>query len=418
MYFVYCDGGSRGNPGNAGIGVVIKNEDTEIFTLGEYIGIQTNNVAEYRALIAALKKLADINAENVKIHLDSELVVKQVNGIYKVKNIDLQKLFAEVTTLKKNIKGLEIVHVRREFNKEADALVNLALDSFEKGENSTIKTESSQSLNSHKLPMTVMLQNKVEVLKKVIKGYGSLVVGYSGGIDSSLLSYVSSRILEDKFVAVTIIGAQSISSEISYAKEFVKAKKINHVEIPVSIFENKDLMKNTEYRCYYCKLANFQLLKDYGKDNGYDIVADGGNIDDLSEDRPGLKAIKELGIKSPFVEAGMSKKDIKDFAEYLELGMNKRESNTCLITRIPINSEITEKRLKKVDNCEEFLKENGFKGFRVRDMEDTAIIEFKDEINVSKKIAQEITEFFKSQSYNKIYIDMGGYKIGAMSEKR
>ncbi|MGL5439653.1 MAG: ATP-dependent sacrificial sulfur transferase LarE [Filifactoraceae bacterium] len=415
MYFVYCDGGSRGNPGKASIGVVIKKNEETVFTLGEYIGIETNNVAEYKALIKALTKLEEMKVdENIKIHLDSELVVKQINGKYKVKNLELQQLFSKAVSLITKFKNLEILHVRREFNKEADALVNIALDNFEK--NGILENTSVTSIKP-RLPMSILLQNKVEKLKEIINNYDSMVVGYSGGIDSSLLSYVASRILGEKAIALIIVGAQSIGSEIEYARNFAKTKKIKYIEIPVSIFENQPLMKNDKERCYYCKLANFRLLKEYSQNNGYAVVADGGNVDDLSELRPGLKAIKELDIKSPFVEAGFSKQDIKDFSEYLGLGFEKRGSNTCLITRLSINSKITEIRLRRVDICEDFLKSKNYNGFRVRDLEDIAVIEFMGDINISNEKANEISIFFKQQGYKKIYIDMEGYKIGSMSEK-
>jgi len=126
---IYTDGGARGNPGKSGIGAVLKNEDKKnILEISEYIGIATNNQAEYRAAIRALEEAQKLAAEDLKVYLDSELIVKQLNGKYRVKNIKLIPLYVELTRLQRTFKTASFEHVRREFNKEADALANLAMD--------------------------------------------------------------------------------------------------------------------------------------------------------------------------------------------------------------------------------------------------------------------------------------------------
>jgi ribonuclease HI len=126
---IYTDGGARGNPGPAGIGAIAKNDDNEIvFEISEFIGKTTNNQAEYRALVSAIKKAKQLKTEEVDFFLDSELVVKQLNGEYKVKNKDLMPLFLEISNFKKQFKKITFSHVRREFNKEADKLANMAMD--------------------------------------------------------------------------------------------------------------------------------------------------------------------------------------------------------------------------------------------------------------------------------------------------
>lgn len=126
---IYTDGGSRNNPGDAGIGVVVMdNEGTIIKEISEYIGIETNNVAEYKGLIRGLEEAINIGSKNVKAYLDSELVVKQIKGEYKVKNENLKTLYNESSKLIKKLNEFEIIHVRREFNKRADYLVNKAID--------------------------------------------------------------------------------------------------------------------------------------------------------------------------------------------------------------------------------------------------------------------------------------------------
>lgn len=126
---INTDGGARGNPGPAGIGLVIKNEADELlYSYGGYIGETTNNVAEYSALIKALEESVHLGGTSLKIQMDSELIVKQMQGVYKIKQPTLQELAAKVLELLKNFESYTFVHVRREFNKEADALVNEALD--------------------------------------------------------------------------------------------------------------------------------------------------------------------------------------------------------------------------------------------------------------------------------------------------
>lgn len=129
LLVINTDGGSRGNPGPAGIGLVIKSETGDlIYSHGSYIGETTNNVAEYSALIKALEEARNLGATNVRIQMDSELIVKQMQGLYKIKQPILQELAAKTLSLLKNFQGYTFTHVRREFNKEADALVNQALD--------------------------------------------------------------------------------------------------------------------------------------------------------------------------------------------------------------------------------------------------------------------------------------------------
>lgn len=129
MVKIFSDGGARGNPGPAGIGAVIYNEDNKILAqISEYLGVTTNNQAEYRALIAALKKAKELGAQKVECYLDSELVVKQLNREYKVKNKDLAPLFLEIHNLSLAFSNITFSHVRREYNKEADKLANEAMD--------------------------------------------------------------------------------------------------------------------------------------------------------------------------------------------------------------------------------------------------------------------------------------------------
>ncbi len=126
---IYSDGGARGNPGPAGIGAVIyDNNKKEIATISRFLGNATNNQAEYEALIAALKKAKDLNINELKVYLDSELIVKQINREYKVKDKDLAKLFMQVHNLSINFENISFFHVRREFNKRADQLANQAMD--------------------------------------------------------------------------------------------------------------------------------------------------------------------------------------------------------------------------------------------------------------------------------------------------
>jgi ribonuclease HI len=126
---IYTDGGARGNPGPAGIGVAVYNEQKELVReYSDFLGIATNNQAEYQAVILALKKAADLGAAELHFHLDSELVVKQLRGEYKVKNKDLASLFLQIHNLSLNFKKISYTHVRREFNQEADRLANEAMD--------------------------------------------------------------------------------------------------------------------------------------------------------------------------------------------------------------------------------------------------------------------------------------------------
>jgi uncharacterized protein len=214
--------------------------------------------------------------------------------------------------------------------------------------------------------MNEKMREKRNTLERVLQSLGSTLIALSGGIDSMLLSFISQSLLGEKSFSVTVDSEFFIPQEKAFIDGFVKDKQIRHEYFTVSVLADDALRKNPSNRCYLCKKLIFRALTEYGKKRGFSSICDGTNMDDLLEDRPGLRALEELQIVSPYVQAGLGKKDILDLARAKNLEKYIRPSNTCLATRIHTDSDITGEKLRMVADAEEFMKKLGFPVVRVR----------------------------------------------------
>lgn len=258
-----------------------------------------------------------------------------------------------------------------------------------------------------------------ENLKDIILNYESVLVAYSGGVDSTFLAKVAYDVLKEKAMAVTICSSMNPKRELEEAREYAKAIGINHAEIEAMEFENKDFVRNDKDKCYYCKKALFSKLKTLAKNKGFKYVIEGSNADDINDYRPGLKAIAELNIKSPLREANLTKSDIRMFSQELDLPTWSKPSFACLASRIPYGTTITPKMLKMIEEAENYLVELGFSQMRVRYHGEIARIELPP---------NDIKKLFDDNLQNKIYIkykeigflyttvDIIGYRTGSMND--
>ncbi|MGD9579881.1 MAG: ATP-dependent sacrificial sulfur transferase LarE [Vampirovibrionia bacterium] len=218
------------------------------------------------------------------------------------------------------------------------------------------------------------MYSKIEKLKEIIKGYESVIVGYSGGIDSTLLCYYSNEILKENFLAVLTISETFTEEE--YNEALLIAKKYNW---PIKIIEtkeleNKNFTNNTQDKCKWCKeIKATELFKLAQKEN-YKEVLMGDNSDDLKDYRPGFKQSQIMGIKSPFIEANITKDEIRQISKELKLPNFDKPSTPCIASRIPYGIEITTKNLKQIEKAERFIKKLGYKVVRVRHEKNTAKI--------------------------------------------
>lgn len=263
-----------------------------------------------------------------------------------------------------------------------------------------------------------LLQNKLAHLLRIISGYKSCVVAFSGGQDSAFLLKICSLLLSpDKILAVTAVSATYPEAELDKAKILakdigVKLKVINTYEL-----KSKNFCANSIKRCYFCKKELFSKLIAIARQNKLDFVLEASNLTDRDDYRPGNAAKKKLKIKSPLLQAGFSKEDIRNLSKKMGLSSWNKPSLACLASRIPYGTKITRGLLKRIDRAESYLVGLGFKQARLRHHHDICRIEvgkndFCQLLNKSRAIVKKLKEF----GYNYITLDLQGYRTGSLNE--
>lgn len=261
------------------------------------------------------------------------------------------------------------------------------------------------------------MENKYINLLNYMKKLESAVVAFSGGVDSTFLLKAAREALGDKAAALTIVSPYIPRWEVAEAKELVKTIGIRHefIHIP-EIME--EIRYNPADRCYLCKTAVFSMIKDFAAKNGYKYVVDGTNADDINDYRPGLRALRELEIKSPLLETGLTKAEIRELSRKLNLPTWDKPSYACLLSRIPYGTELKTEDFIKIEKSEKFLMDKGFRAVRVRCHGDLARIEvprenIEDLFNVA--LLDEISKELKKFGFKYITLDIQGYRTGSLN---
>lgn len=261
-------------------------------------------------------------------------------------------------------------------------------------------------------------QDKLNDLKTYLKGLGSLAVGFSGGVDSSFLLAVAHEVLGDQAIAVTGADASVPERELKEAARFCEERGIRQIICRVNPLKDEGYRHNGPDRCYFCKHGIFSEIKRIAAENGIAYAAEGSNMDDLGDYRPGLRAVEELEVKSPLREAKLYKNEIRLLSKEMGLPTWSKPAYACLASRFVYGEEITEEKLHMIDAAEQFLIEHGFFEERVRMHGKIARIEVpeKDIARLaSDEVRKAVFEEFKKIGFQFVTLDLGGYKLGSMN---
>jgi pyridinium-3,5-biscarboxylic acid mononucleotide sulfurtransferase len=257
-------------------------------------------------------------------------------------------------------------------------------------------------------------------LDSILKDLNSFVVAFSGGVDSSFLLHRAHTVRKSGIIAITIRTPYIPSREIDEAIEFTHSFGIKHKIIDIPFPEM--IRNNPIDRCYLCKKTIFTDLLNFAKENNYKFVIDGTNADDTGDFRPGIAALKELGIRSPLLEAGLTKKDIRELSRKADLNIWDKPAMACLLTRIPYNTVINEEAIRLVEEAENMLFELGYPGTRVRLHGDLARIECMPgyiEKIIHNPDKESIISNLKKIGFRYVSLDLEGYRTGSSNpEKR
>ena len=260
------------------------------------------------------------------------------------------------------------------------------------------------------------LDEKFSALKKFLRELGSVAIAFSSGVDSTFLLKVAHDELGENAIAITAASNLYPQRETDESKNFCKREKIKQIIFEVDELKIPEFENNPKNRCYLCKKNIFSEIKKIAAENKISYVAEGSNMDDNGDYRPGLQAIDELKIKNPLREAKLYKSEIRELSRKLNLPTADKPSMACLASRFVYGEKITPKKLSQVERAEEFLREKNFKQFRVRIHDNLARIEILPaEFEKILQIREELVKNFKNFGFDYISLDLQGYRTGSMN---
>ena len=260
---------------------------------------------------------------------------------------------------------------------------------------------------------------KYEKLKSIIKDCGKIAIAFSGGVDSTFLTKVAKDVLGENAVAVTISSILVTDDELKEADDFCKAENIEHLIYKADVLSIPGFENNPPDRCYICKKAIFTNVQNLVGERGISVIAEGTNVDDDGDYRPGMRAIKELGVRSPLKEAGLTKAEIRELSCMLGLKTWNKPSCACLASRFAYGEVINKDKLDMIYSAECYIRSLGFEQFRVRLQDGIARIELRPadiQKFIENGIKDKVSEKLHALGFKYVSLDLDGYRLGSMNE--
>ena len=265
----------------------------------------------------------------------------------------------------------------------------------------------------------ILLRKKYSLLTEIIKSHAPGAVAFSGGVDSAFLLWTACQTLGSGTAAITARSAFVTDREMAEAEDFCRSRGISQVVCDIDVLENSDIAENPPDRCYHCKHEIFSAMLRAAEEKGFTCIMDGTNADDSRDYRPGLRALKELGIVSPLQEAGLGKSEIRKLSEIFGLPTWNRPSAACLASRFAYGEKIMGDRLRMVEKAENYLRGLGFGQLRVRVHGSLARLELlpEDMARLAEEdLSEKISLRLKELGFSYVTVDLQGYRTGSMNE--